>query len=93
MFDLPISAVHILETATDKCANTLPTAASSGPDLNGAAVKLACDEILGRIAEILDLQRDKKELDCFTEMCASRCCIPPDQKKFLTPEEENEWKV
>ena len=32
--------------------NTSATAASSGTDLNGAAVQLACQEVAGRMAEV-----------------------------------------
>src|SRR5690606_34393015 len=35
-------AVRIMTPATDKIPNTSPTAASSGTDLNGAAVAAAC---------------------------------------------------
>jgi len=49
---VPLSKVHISETATDKCANTHPTAASVGADLNGFAVQDACRQINARL-EIL----------------------------------------
>ncbi len=49
---LPASAVRVMATRTDKVPNTSATAASSGSDLNGAAVRAACDEIRGRLAEI-----------------------------------------
>jgi xanthine dehydrogenase/oxidase len=41
--------VHISETATDKVANTSPTAASASSDLNGMAVKIACEQIISRL--------------------------------------------
>lgn len=46
---VPLDKVHISETATDKCANTLPTAASVGADLNGFAVQDACKQINKRL--------------------------------------------
>ncbi|TCS59672.1 xanthine dehydrogenase molybdenum binding subunit apoprotein [Primorskyibacter sedentarius] len=49
-FGLPLEAVKITATDTAKVPNTSATAASSGSDLNGMAVKTACDEIAGRIA-------------------------------------------
>jgi xanthine dehydrogenase large subunit len=49
---LPTDAVRVMPTRTDKVPNTSATAASSGSDLNGAAVRAACDEIRGRLAEI-----------------------------------------
>lgn len=44
-----LERIHISETATDKCANTSPTAASASSDLNGMAVYLAADEIRQRL--------------------------------------------
>ncbi|MCC0078535.1 MAG: xanthine dehydrogenase molybdopterin binding subunit [Rhodobacter sp.] len=49
-FGVPLSAVKITATDTAKVPNTSATAASSGSDLNGMAVKAACDTIRGRIA-------------------------------------------
>ncbi|MBM7503950.1 xanthine dehydrogenase molybdopterin binding subunit [Agromyces aurantiacus] len=47
-----MSAVRLAPTRTDKVPNTSATAASSGADLNGAAVKDACDQIRGRMAPV-----------------------------------------
>ncbi len=44
-FAVDIDRVQVSATRTDKVANTSPTAASSGTDLNGYAAKLACEEI------------------------------------------------
>ncbi|MBN9416928.1 MAG: xanthine dehydrogenase molybdopterin binding subunit [Candidatus Eremiobacteraeota bacterium] len=54
MRELGISADHVrvMKTRTDKVPNTSPTAASSGADLNGAAVKAACETLRGRLAEV-----------------------------------------
>jgi len=46
---VPLSQVFVSETATDKCANTHPTAASVGADLNGFAVQDACKQITSRL--------------------------------------------
>ncbi len=58
IFSVNISRVKIESTNTTRVANTSPTAASSGADLNGKAVQLACDDLLGRLknkaAEILN---------------------------------------
>jgi xanthine dehydrogenase large subunit len=48
-FGLPIEAVRITPTDTQKVPNTSATAASSGSDLNGMAVKAACDTIADRL--------------------------------------------
>ena len=47
-----IDAVRVMHTATDKVPNTSPTAASSGSDLNGAAVAQACAIIRGRMEPV-----------------------------------------
>jgi xanthine dehydrogenase large subunit len=47
-----LSRVTVMPTRTDKVPNTSATAASSGSDLNGAAVKDACDTIRERLAEV-----------------------------------------
>jgi len=44
--------VRLAPTRTDKVPNTSATAASSGADLNGGAVKNACDQIRARLAEV-----------------------------------------
>jgi xanthine dehydrogenase large subunit len=43
---------RLMPTATDKVPNTSATAASSGADLNGQAVKNACDILKSRLAEV-----------------------------------------
>ncbi|MEO0402320.1 MAG: xanthine dehydrogenase molybdopterin binding subunit [Pseudomonadota bacterium] len=48
-FGVPMAAVKITATDTAKVPNTSATAASSGSDLNGMAVKAACDTIRTRI--------------------------------------------
>ncbi len=52
-FGVGIEAVKITATDTAKVPNTSATAASSGSDLNGMAVKAACDTIRNRMAEVL----------------------------------------
>ncbi|MHA7271338.1 xanthine dehydrogenase molybdopterin binding subunit [Arthrobacter sp. HLT1-20] len=49
---LPLSAIRLAPTRTDKVPNTSATAASSGSDLNGGAVKNACEQILARISVV-----------------------------------------
>ncbi len=46
---VPLAQVHITATDTDKVPNTSATAASSGSDLNGMAVKAACDKLKKRL--------------------------------------------
>jgi xanthine dehydrogenase large subunit len=52
-FGVELSAVKITATDTGKVPNTSATAASSGTDLNGMAVQVACDTIRDRIADHL----------------------------------------
>ncbi|PUA81775.1 xanthine dehydrogenase molybdopterin binding subunit [Nocardioides currus] len=49
---VPMERVRLAPTRTDKVPNTSATAASSSADLNGGAVKDACDQILARLREV-----------------------------------------
>ncbi|MBL8786619.1 MAG: xanthine dehydrogenase molybdopterin binding subunit [Deltaproteobacteria bacterium] len=49
---LSMASVRVMKTRTDKVPNTSATAASSGADLNGAAVKNACDQLRERLAVV-----------------------------------------
>ena len=52
-FGIDLRDVKITATDTGKVPNTSATAASSGSDLNGMAVKAACDTIRGRMIDFL----------------------------------------
>ncbi|WP_299681122.1 xanthine dehydrogenase molybdopterin binding subunit [uncultured Roseobacter sp.] len=52
-FGVDVGQVKITATDTGKVPNTSATAASSGSDLNGMAVKAACDTIRSRMADLL----------------------------------------
>ncbi|RIK16018.1 MAG: xanthine dehydrogenase molybdopterin binding subunit [Acidobacteria bacterium] len=49
---VPLERVRLAPTRTDKVPNTSATAASSGADLNGGAVKDACEQIKERLAAV-----------------------------------------
>ena len=49
-------AIRMMPTRTDKVPNTSATAASSGSDLNGAAVRQACLAIKRRLAEVAAIE-------------------------------------
>jgi xanthine dehydrogenase molybdopterin binding subunit/xanthine dehydrogenase small subunit len=49
---LPASSIRMMPTSTDKVPNTSATAASSGADLNGAAVRNACITLRERLAPL-----------------------------------------
>ncbi len=62
-FGLSRDQIRTMPTTTDKNANTSPTAASAGTDLNGSAAVLACQKIKKRLAcfvEQLFLQEKNK---------------------------------
>jgi len=52
-FGLPLNAVRISATDTDKVPNTSPTAASSGTDLNGKAAQAAARTLRARMTQFL----------------------------------------
>jgi len=49
---IDVDRVRLESTNTARVANTSPTAASTGPDMNGHAIRLACLNILGRLKEV-----------------------------------------
>ena len=51
-FGLPADSVRMMPTSTEKNANTSPTAASTGTDINGAAALQACETIRGRLSAL-----------------------------------------
>jgi xanthine dehydrogenase large subunit len=64
---LPRDRIRIESTTTRTVANTSPTAASSGADMNGRATELACRAIVNRLlsvaAELLDAPFDTLTVD------------------------------
>jgi xanthine dehydrogenase large subunit len=67
-----LAHVRVMPTRTDKVPNTSATAASSGSDLNGAAVADACAQIRERLAaiaaEIFDCDRSAVRFDSATSV-------------------------
>jgi xanthine dehydrogenase large subunit len=49
---IPLHKVRLAPTRTDKVPNTSATAASSGADLNGGAIKNACEQLRGRLLQV-----------------------------------------
>jgi xanthine dehydrogenase large subunit len=49
---VPLDAIRVMPTRTDKIPNTSATAASAGTDLNGAAVADACRQLRERLDEV-----------------------------------------
>jgi xanthine dehydrogenase large subunit len=52
VFSVSTDRIKIETTNTSRVANTSPTAASSGADLNGNALLIACNELLGRLKSV-----------------------------------------
>lgn len=63
VFSIDIKRIKLESTNTSRVANTSPTAASSGADLNGNALLIACNELLKRLkataAKMLDCSVDE----------------------------------
>lgn len=53
---IPLHKVRLAPTRTDKVPNTSATAASAGTDLNGAAVKNACEQLRERLLQVAGTQ-------------------------------------
>ncbi|MGL6233949.1 MAG: xanthine dehydrogenase molybdopterin binding subunit [Segniliparus sp.] len=53
---VPLRWIRLAPTRTDKVPNTSATAASSGADLNGAAVKDACEQLRARLLAVAATQ-------------------------------------
>ena len=67
-FSLPLGAIKITATDTEKVPNTSATAASSGSDLNGMAVKNAWEQLRNRLISFLkDHQGVKRTEIAFAE--------------------------
>ena len=49
---ISVSSVRVTATDTQKVPNASATAASSGADINGAAINNACDQMRGRLAPV-----------------------------------------
>ncbi|MDL9979497.1 xanthine dehydrogenase molybdopterin binding subunit [Microbacterium sp. ASV49] len=60
---LELHQVRLAPTRTDKVPNTSATAASSGADLNGGAVKNACEQIRDRMAKVAGRMLNVDERD------------------------------
>lgn len=55
---VPAARVMVASTNTQRVANTSPTAASTGADMNGMAARLACEAILARLVRAASVELD-----------------------------------
>ncbi len=73
---LPADRIRLMATATDKVPNTSATAASSGADLNGAAVRNACmilrERLMPVAAEVLSRRSGKTVSPADVEFAAGK---------------------
>ncbi|MEU9146467.1 xanthine dehydrogenase molybdopterin binding subunit [Streptomyces sp. NPDC048349] len=79
---IPLHKVRLAPTRTDKVPNTSATAASSGADLNGAAVKNACEQLRERLLQVAATQLGSN---------ASDVRIADGVARTLGSEEELAW--
>ena len=61
-FGISPSKVRIESTNTLRVANTSPTAASAGADLNGKALEMACNALLGRLKTVAQNEYNASEI-------------------------------
>ena len=86
---VPLKNIRIMETSTEKVPNTSATAASSGSDLNGQAVKDACDKLRRRLTAVAaqELQLSSKEAKTlvFEDGQVYLASAPNDESPFDRP--------
>ncbi|KAF6033929.1 ry [Bugula neritina] len=73
--DIPASKIHTMEVSTTTVANTSPTAASTGSDLNGAAVLNACEKLKERLKPFVDAKPDGKWEDWVNDAYFARVSL------------------
>ena len=78
---LPAASLRLMPTSTDKVPNTSATAASSGADLNGAAVAAACGTLRERLTPVAAGLLAKEGGALRTD--ASRAGSPPPDKEIV----------
>ena len=69
--------IRLMNTRTDKVPNTSATAASSGTDLNGAAIKNACDQITARLRKVVAKHLDLADSDIDKIVFNNGLCLAP----------------
>ena len=72
--------IQIMTTSTDKIPNTSATAASSGSDLNGQAVKAACETLRARLIPVAAQLLAGIDADVRFERDEVFLCSMPDQR-------------
>merc|ERR1712213_268722 len=49
---IPMSSIRVADTSNDKVPNAIPTGGSTAADLNGNALRNACQQLMERLAPI-----------------------------------------
>ncbi len=65
-FSIATSKIRVESTNTTRAANTSPTAASSGADMNGNATIIACTKILDRLIKFAKIELKTNDTDVVT---------------------------
>ena len=78
-----LADIRVMTTSTDKVPNTSATAASAGTDLNGAAVKNACQILRARLAPVA-LNLVAAEVTRLTSIADGRLPIANISQSLLT---------
>ena len=89
---VPLHAVHIAETSTDKVPNSSPSAASASADLYGGATLKACEELKARLAPYREKLGDDAGMKAWAsaahldrvDLCAHGFYATPDIGGFGT---------
>jgi xanthine dehydrogenase large subunit len=80
---IDVERIQVMVTSTDKVPNTSATAASSGSDLNGQAVRAACETLLARLVPVAaDLLDGKEEEIIFADDVAYASTRPDRRVGF-----------
>ena len=77
--------IRMESTNTTRNANTSATAASTGPDLNGNATRIACENILLRLKSFVAVLRGIDAPDCVT-ITAERVLIEGAESGYAWPQ-------
>jgi len=78
-FSIPVRRTRVESTNTARNANTSPTAASSGADMNGNAAGTACNEIKKRLLAVAsDVLGERKEVLSLKNSMVWKSGVPTD---------------
>jgi xanthine dehydrogenase large subunit len=90
-FGLEMSQVEVMTTSTEKNANTSPTAASSGSDINCSAALEACEKILQRLKQVALFEFSGRKLSPVQELELDPDWVEKSQR-VVFKNNEARWK-